>query len=102
LTEINEAYRILSDSSIRSAYDRSRLTHERQSPNASGNYCAPTAPPPEAGRSLRYLLLLGLLILFLPFLARIIRTPKIAISIAIVLAIAWFGPRLLGKLRRRR
>ena len=45
--------------------------------------------------------LLVLLLSAMPFLFRVIRSPRVALVIAIAIAVAWFGPRMLKFFKRK-
>lgn len=101
LIQINEAYEVLSKSDLKSAYDAARLGGESAfPPSGGGSYGAPRQHPNGSGNSLRKLLVLILVIAALPLVLRFVRSPRVAAVIGIAILLAWFGPRLLKRLKK--
>jgi curved DNA-binding protein CbpA len=104
LVQINEAYRVLSKIDLKSAYDDARWVSgyknkENVPPYPGGNYGSPSPPPVQSG-ALRKWIQLILLLVATPLLIRFVRSPRIALVLGIAILLAWFGPRLLKKLKK--
>ena len=104
LIEVNEAYEVLSKPGLKADYDAVRRHRSGANadapPYSGGNYCAPRNAPKMSKGSLRQLVFLIALFAATPILFRFIRSPRVAIVIAIAVLIAWFGPRLLKRLKK--
>ncbi|MBN2719261.1 MAG: J domain-containing protein [Deltaproteobacteria bacterium] len=102
LAELNEAYEVLSKPALKSEYDSARMSQRRAAdpPYSGGNYCAPANPPNVSGKSLQKLVALVLFIAALPFILRVVRTPRAAALIGIAILLVWFGPKLLKRFKK--
>ena len=94
LTELNEAFEVLSDPARRTQYDRTRSF----SRHAAGT----PQPVPDLGRSMwsliRFFIVLGIAV----FAFRFIRNPRAMAVIAVAILVAWFVPRLIRRFRSRK
>ncbi|HUT77470.1 MAG TPA: J domain-containing protein [Polyangia bacterium] len=103
LTQINEAFRVLEDQQLRRAYDAARTgpraVHDPA--RGTGSSAAPAAPARRAPLgSWSSLVILFALIVALPLLLRFFRNPRALVVVGIVLALAWFGPRIWRYFRK--
>lgn len=101
LTQLNEAYGVLSNGNRRAAYDASRAQAGQ-----SGSYGAPPGPPthspPDFSKILGSTLRLVLVLVIISFAMRFVRSPRSAAVIGGALLLAWFGPRLYRLLRGKK
>jgi len=108
LVALNEAYRVLSDRRLRASWDADRRAAAVKRPppprDHSGHGGAPVSESPARGtaRTAGQIAAILLLLAATPILLRVIRSPQIAVIIGIAILLAWFGPRIVGWLRRRR
>ena len=97
LIGINEAYEVLSNPERRAAYDAARRNPSVGSTSGPANPDGKRSAPSGTFRKLFWLLFI---VLALPFFLRFVRSPRAAVVIAVAVAIAWFGPRLLKRLKK--
>lgn len=100
LVEVNEAYEVLSKSELKSAYDDARWvagSRTNPPPSSGGNQGSPS--PAQTGTLRKWIQLIALLVVT-PFIVRFARSPRIALIVGIAILLAWFGPRLLKKLKK--
>jgi hypothetical protein len=88
LVEVNEAYEVLSKSELKSAYDDAHWVAGSR-----------TNGPAPTGTLRKWIQLIALLVVT-PFIVRFARSPRIALMVGIAILLAWFGPRLLKKLKK--
>ncbi|NLN62009.1 MAG: J domain-containing protein [Myxococcales bacterium] len=100
LAQLNEAFRVLSDPALRSAYDLARANTGHGHGDAPRPYAHPTGIPTQAPSALlRQILyvILGFVSLWLSA-----RTgPRQALIVLLIFAAGWFAPRILNRLRRK-
>ncbi len=93
LRALNEAYETLSDPNRRAAYDQQRRTVQKEfTPHHSEQRTVRKFP---LARTLTLVAVLAAVV----FAMRFIRSPRAMIVIGIAVLLAWFGPRLIKKLR---
>ena len=95
LAEINAAYEILKDDSRRAAYDRERSSGRRTVPSSE-----PQKDLDRLGNLIRSFVKIIAVMAVVFFALRFVRSPRALLVIGIAILIAWFLPRILGKLRR--
>ena len=107
LTEINEAHRVLKDDRLRAAYDAARRGGARGAPpggaGTSGRYSA-AGPGPGRRRQVSSwsgLITLLLLIVAFPLLMRVVRSPQTLAVVGLLIALVWFGPRVVRWLKKK-
>ena len=95
LAQLNQAYEVLSDESRRADYDRERRMGGRFSSSSP-----PVTPPVTSffGSVMRLMVILAAAFLTLRF----VRSPRAIAVIGVAILIAWFGPRLFRRLKRRK
>lgn len=96
LTQLNEAYEVLSDENKRADYDKERKFNRRVPPSATG------APRPqdsftEFGRAIIRLALVAVSVFFA---LRFIKNPRVLAVLAVLILVLWFLPRLLRRFRK--
>lgn len=90
LIQLNEAHRVLKDPALRASYDAVRR----------GGFAAGRAgttsvrPAPDVSKTLRGLAFVVLLVIAIPLVLRFVRNPRLIILIAVLIAAAYFGPRI--------
>ncbi|MBN2340096.1 MAG: J domain-containing protein [Deltaproteobacteria bacterium] len=104
LVAINEAYSVLSKPELKTEYDAARTQPHRQqvgsSSAATGNGGTPNPPPPNAATAIRKFVFLIAFLAALPFILRFVRSPRAAAVIGFAVLLAWFGPRILKKIKK--
>jgi hypothetical protein len=102
LVEVNEAYEVLSKSELKSAYDDAHWVagSRTNGPPSSGGHRGTPSPSPAPTGTLRKWIQLIALLVVTPFIVRFARSPRIALMVGIAILLAWFGPRLLKKLKK--
>ncbi len=103
LAQANEAYRVLENPDLRRAYDTTRggfgpagdpvTASAAQAPGRAPSRSAPL-------QSWTGLLVVLALIVALPLLLRVFRNPRTLAVVGLILALAWFGPRIWRYFRK--
>jgi len=103
LVELNRAHDVLSDPERRARYDDARATAPlpgRRSPAGARPSAEPVAGRRGTLGSMRSLVFLVLLLAAMPFVLRLVKSPRALLLIAAVVAAAWFGPRIVKYFKR--
>jgi curved DNA-binding protein CbpA len=97
LARLNEAHRVLESTDLRRAYDAARAGARTAAAPADAGSPAPRRVPLGSWSSLVAVLAL---IVALPLLLRFFRNPRSLLVVGLVLALAWFGPRVWRYLKK--
>ena len=91
---------MLSSAETRANYDASR---RGAVPPAAGRQYSTAGTTSRRGvfGTVRSLLIIVLLFTALPYIFRIFKNPKALLVIAVVIAIAWWGPRIVGYFKKK-
>jgi len=101
LTEINAAFAVVGNPSLRARYDAARRSGRASyTPGGGGAASDGGRPRAEVSSTLRTVLIVIAVLVALPLVLRFLRNPRLLLIIAAVLAALWLGPKIVRYFRR--
>jgi len=100
LTELNEAHKVLSNNKLKARYNLARSNRNKTDNLSAGTPCTPHAPDQINTKKLFQLIKWALILFTSPIWLKFIRTPRTALVVVSTIAILWFVPKLIKKLRK--